>query len=104
MPADVNIKTLILRPMPLTAEMPFTGEESLVAVLLQLLGNGHLLVGEIVTILRMQQLVGGAIALSRNPVRDVHPHRVATGHDTRARRTANRTRGVALRKPHAGGG
>ena len=103
-PADVDVKTLILRPMPFTTQMPFAGEESLVSMLLQLLGNRHLLVREVVAILRMQQLVGGAIALPGDPVGDIHPHRVPTGHDARACGAANRTGRVALREPHAGSG
>ena len=102
-PADVDVKTLILRPMPFTTQMPFAGEESLVPMLLQLLGNRHLLVREVVAILRMQQLVGRAIALPGDPVGDIHPHWMPSGHDTRARGTANRTSRVALCKPHAGG-
>ena len=52
--SNIDIKALIFRPMPLTAEMPLAGEESLVTVSLQLLGNGHLFQCEVVSILRMQ--------------------------------------------------
>ena len=103
MPADVDVKALILRPMPFTAEMPFAGEESLVTLRLQLLGNGHLLECEVVSILRMQQLIVGVIALAWDPVRDVHSHRMSPSHDACAGGATNWTRCVALREPYAGG-
>ena len=103
MAANVDIKALIFRPMPLTTEMPLAGEESLVTVRLQLLGNGHLLECEVVSILWMQQLIVGVIALAGDPVRDVHSHRMPPGHDARARRAAHRTRRVALCEPYAAG-
>ena len=55
---DVDVKTLVGWPMPLTSKMPFAGKEGLVVVLLERLGNGHLLVREIVTIFGVQHCVG----------------------------------------------
>ena len=104
MAANVDVKTLIFRPMSLTTEMPLAGEESLVTVRLQLLGNGHLLKCEVVSILRMKQLIVGVIALAWDPVRDVHSHRMPPSHDATAGGAANWTRCVALREPHARGG
>jgi len=101
--SNIDIEPLILGPMAFTAEMPFAGEESLVTVRLQLLGNGHLLECEVVSILRMQQLIVGVIALAWDPVRDVHSHRMPPGHDACASGAANWTRCVALREPYAGG-
>ena len=43
--ADVDVETLIRWPMAFFAEMPFAGEESLVAVLLESLGYGDFLEG-----------------------------------------------------------
>ena len=102
--ANVDVKALIFRPMSLTTEMPLAGEESLVTVRLQLLGNGHLLKCEVVSILRMKQLIVGVIALAGDPVRDVHSHRMPPSHYACAGGTANWTRCVALREPHARGG
>ena len=102
-PADVDVKALIRRPVSLLAEMPFAGEESLVAVTLELLGDGHFLVCEVVAVLRVQHGVIGVIALAGNPVSNVHAHRVTAGHDARARGAANRARGVTLGEPHAAG-
>ena len=101
--ANVDVKALIFRPMSLTTEMPLAGEESLVTVRLQLLGNGHLLECEVVSILRMQQLIVGVIALAWDPVRDVHSHWMPPSHDACAGGAANWTRCVALREPYAAG-
>ena len=101
--SNIDIESLILGPMAFTAEMPFAGKERLVTVRLQLLGNGHLLECEVVSILRMQQLIVGVIALAWDPVRDVHSHRMPPRHYACARRAAHRTRRVALREPHAAG-
>ena len=102
-PTNIDIEPLILWPMTFVAEMPFAGKERLVTVRLQLLGNGHLLECEVVSILWMQQLIVGVIALAWDPVRDVHSHRMPPSHDACAGGAANWTRCVALRKPHAAG-
>ena len=103
MAANIDIEPLILGPMAFTAEMPFAREESLVTVRLQLLGNGHLSMREVIAIARMQQLVGGFVALAGNPVGDVHAHGMPPSHDACAGGAANWTRCVALREPYAAG-
>ena len=102
-PTDIDIKTLIGWPMTFASQMPFTGKEGLVVMLLERLGNGHLFVRKIIAILWMQHQVGGAVALAGNPVGDIHTHGMPTGHDARARGAANRAGGVALREAHAAG-
>ena len=101
--SNIDIESLILGPMAFTAEMPFAGKERLVTVRLQLLGDGHLLQCEVVSILWMQQLIVGVIALAWDPVRDVHSHRMPPCHNACAGGAANWTRCVALREPYAGG-
>jgi len=59
---------------------------------------------EVIAVARMQQFVGGFVALAGNPVGDVHAHRMPPSHDACAGGTANWTRCVALREPHARGG
>ena len=66
------------------------------------LGEGDFLEWQAVPILRVEQGIGWSIGLTRNPVGDVHPHRVLAGHDACPSRAANRTGGVALSKTHAG--
>ena len=100
-PTDIDIKTLIGWPMTFASQMPFTGKEGLVVMLLERLGNGHLFVRKIIAILWMQHQVGGAVALAGNPVSDIHTHGMPAGHDARARRAANRASGVTLSEAHA---
>ena len=100
---DIDVKTLIGRPVAFTAQVPFTGKEGLVVMLLKRLGNGHLFVRKIIAILWMQHGVGGTITLARNPVSDVHPHWMPPGHDTRARGATHRAGGVTLSEAHTAG-
>ena len=102
-PTDIDIKTLIGWPMTFASQMPFTGKEGLVVMLLERLGNGHLFVRKIIAILWMQHGVGGTITLARNPVSDVHPHWMPPGHDTRARGATHRAGGVTLSEAHTAG-
>ena len=103
MATNVYVETLIGWPFALLAEMPFAGKKRLVTVRLQLLGNGHLSMRQVIAVARMQQLVGGLIGLAGNPVGNVHSHRMPPRYDTSARRAAHRTRRVALREPHTAG-
>ena len=103
MSADVDIKTLVGRPMTFTAKVPFAGKKCLVTMLLQLLGNGYLLVREVVTVLRVQHGVIGVIALAGDPVGDVHTHGMPASHNARARGAAHGAGSVALGEAHAAG-
>ena len=104
MAADVDVKTLVSRPMALGSEMPFAGEKCLVTVALERFGERHFLVREVVAVGGSDERIAGGLAgLPGNPIGDVHPHRMAAGQNTRARGAANRARGVTLGEPHAAG-
>ena len=104
MAADVDVKTLVSWPMALVSEMPFSGEKSLVTVALERFGERHFLVREVVAVGGSDERIAGGLAgLPRNPIGDVHPHRMATGQNTRARGAAHWAGGITLRKPNAAG-
>ena len=100
---DIDVKTLIGWPMAFASQVPFTGKEGLVVMLLERLGNGHLFVCKIIAILWMQHQIRGTVALAGNPVGDIHAHGMPTGHDARTRRAAHRAGGVPLGEAHAAG-
>ena len=100
-PADIEVESLVGRPMPFIPKVPLAGKESLVAVAFQFLGNGHFLMGKVVPVVRMDELVGFPVGLAGYPVGDVYPYRVATCHDARPRRGADRTGGVSVIEFHA---
>ena len=101
--SDIDAKTLIGRPVAFTAQVPFTGKEGLVVMLLKRLGNGHLFVRKIIAILWVQHQVGGAVALAGNPVGDIHAHGMAASHYTCASGAAHGTSRVSLSKTHSPG-
>ena len=78
---DIDVKTLVGRPVAFTAQVPFSSEEGLVVMLLECLSDRHLLVCKIIAILWVQHQVGGAVALAGNPVSNIHANGVPTGHD-----------------------
>ena len=102
--ADVDVKALVGWPFALLAQVPFAGEESLVAMLLECLGEGDFLEWQTVLILRVKEGVGGAVGLAGDPVRDIDPHRVFPCHDARPGRATNRPGGIALREAHTRAG
>ena len=48
--SDVEVEPLVGRPMPFIAKVPLPREEGLVAMDLQFLGDGHLLMSEVVSV------------------------------------------------------
>ena len=82
--------------------MPFAREESLVAMPLQFLGNGHFFMSQIIAVLRMKKLVSVVVGLSGNPVGDVDPYWVTPGHYAGSGGRANGTSRIAVGELHAG--
>ena len=101
MPSNIDVKTLIDWPMPLIAQVPFTGKECLVIVLFKGFSNSHFLMGEIVAVLRVQHWIGGAITLAGNPVGDIHTYRMAACHYTCASGAAHRAGCITLSEAHS---
>ena len=99
--SNVDVETLVGRPMAFVSEMPFAGEESLVAVFFEYFGNGDFLKGQMAAVVRVEQGVCGSIGLTGYPVGDIDAYRMSSGHNTGACRAANRSGGIALREAHA---
>ena len=104
MPSDVDVEALIGRPLPLVAQVPFAGEECLVAVFLERLGNGDLLKRKVATVVGVEQGIRRTVGLAGDPVGYIDPDRMAAGHDTGACRTADGTGRIAMREAHAAPG
>ena len=81
MAPDVEVEPLVGRPVPFVPKVPLAGEEGLVAMTLQLLRDGHFLVGEVVAVVRVEELVGVAVGLPGDPVGDVDAHGMPARHD-----------------------
>ena len=104
MPSDVDVEALIGWPLALVSQVPFAGEECLVAVFLERLGNGDLLKRKVAAICRVEQGIRRTVGLAGDPVGDIDPDRMPAGHDAGARRAADGTGRIAMREAHAAPG
>ena len=104
MAALVDIETLILRPEPFVAQVPFAGEEGGVAIFLERLGEGELLELQLARVgcgqeagVAPPRLAGGRA----NVIRHARARGVTAGHDARTRGAADRAGGVGAGEFHA---
>ena len=104
MAALVDIETLILRPEPFVAQVPFAGEEGGVAIFLERLGEGELLELQLARVgcgqepgVAPPRLAGGRTDV----IRHARARGVTAGHDTRTRGAADGAGGVGAGEFHA---
>ena len=104
MAALVDIETLILRPEPFVAQVPFTGKEGGVAIFLERLGEGELLELQLARVgcgqeagVAPPRLAGGRA----NVIRHARARGVTAGHDTRTSGATDRAGGVGVGEFHA---
>ena len=99
--ANIEVKSLVVGPMPLVAKVPLPGKKGLVSMPLQFLGNGHFLVGQVVAVLGMKKLVPIVVGLAGYPVGDVDAHGMSPGHDAGTTGPTQGLLAVSRFKPHS---